>query len=92
MLTCPFCGAAETDRFDLDGQRFLVFACMFTPSVDPRMGDRELAEHLLTAYPPDVSGAYFRRMCDRLHRYVTKGEGGRAPPGDPSSPAVSGRA
>jgi len=77
-LRCPFCGAAETDRFDLEGQRFLVFACMFTPAVDPRMGDAELEAHLRTAYPPDASGAYFRQMCDRVHLYVTKGEGGRA--------------
>ena len=77
MLKCPFCGAAETDRFDLEGQRFLVFSCMFTPAVDPLMGDRELEDHLRTAYPPDASGAYFRRMCDRLHLYVTQGEGAR---------------
>ena len=78
MLSCPFCGAPETDRFDLEGRRFLVFRCMFTPEVDPRLGERELAEHLATAYRPDGSGAYFRRMCDRLHLYVTKGEGARA--------------
>jgi hypothetical protein len=90
VLKCPFCGADETDRFDLDGQRFLVFACMFTPAVDPRWDERELAEHLVTAYPPDASGAYFRRMCDRLHLYVTKGEREHVPADDPSSPAASG--
>ncbi len=78
MLRCPFCGAAETDRFDLEGRRFVVFACMFTPEVDPGLGDRELGEHLAEAYRADGSGAYFRRMCDRLHLYVTAGEGARA--------------
>ena len=76
-LHCPFCGSAETDRFDLEGQRFVVFGCMFTPAVDPRLGDAELAEHLASAYGPDGSGPYFRKMCDRLHLYVTKGEGAR---------------
>jgi len=78
MLSCPFCGAPETDRFDLEGKRFLVFGCMFSPAVDPRLGERELAEHLVTDYRPDGSGAYFRRTCDRLHLYVTKGAGARA--------------
>ncbi|HYB63392.1 MAG TPA: hypothetical protein VEE86_03100 [Thermoplasmata archaeon] len=78
MLRCPFCGAAETDRFDLEGQRFLVFACMFTPAVDPRLSERELEEHLAKDYRPDGSSAYFQRMCDRLHLYVTKGAGSRA--------------
>jgi hypothetical protein len=77
MLKCPFCGASETDRFDLEGRRFLVFACMFTPEVDPRLDEPGLEEHLASAYRPDGSGPYFRRMCDRLHLYVTKGEGAR---------------
>ena len=78
MLACPFCGAPETDRFDLDGHRFLVFGCMFTPEVDPGLDEPALARHLASAYRPDGSGPYFRHMCDRLHRYVTKGEGARA--------------
>jgi hypothetical protein len=78
MLRCPFCGSAESDRFDLEGRRFVVFGCMFTPAVDPRLGDRELQEHLASVYRPDGSGPYFRTMCDRLHLYVTKGEGARA--------------
>jgi hypothetical protein len=77
-LHCPFCGAAETDRFDLEGRRFVVFACMFTPAVDPTLADDELAAHLAADYRPDGSGAYFRRTCDQLHLYVTKGAGARA--------------
>jgi hypothetical protein len=88
VLRCPFCGAAETDRFDLEGQRFLVFACQFTPSVDPSLDDVALAAHLASAYRPDGAGAYFRRTCDRLHLYVTKGEGARVLTG--SAPPASG--
>ena len=71
---CPFCGAVESDRLDLDGRRFLVFPCLFTPEVDPAWPEDELAERLRH----DFSGGgnrYFRGMCDRLHLYVTKGAG-----------------
>ena len=78
MLTCPFCGAPETDRFDLEGRRFLVFECMFTPQVDPKLSEEGLREFLRTEFRPGSSRAYFRQMCDRLHVYVTKGEGARA--------------
>ena len=78
MLHCPFCGARETDRFDLEGRRFLVFECMFSPAVDPKLSDEELGTFLRTEFGPDTSRAYFRSMCDRLHLYVTKGEGARA--------------
>ncbi len=77
MLACPFCGAPETDRIDLEGHRFLVFGCTFTPSVDPALPDAALEEHLKSAYG-EGGDAYFRRTCDRLHLYVTKGEGARA--------------
>ena len=76
MQTCPFCGGPETARFDLEGHRFLVFACAFSPEVDPRLSEDELAHHLRTDYERDGSG-YFRSMCDRLHLYVTKGGGAR---------------
>jgi len=76
VLACPFCGAPETDRFDLEGRRFLVFKCMFTPSVDPGMADDDVARHLERDFGPDGSG-YFRRTCDRLHLFVTKGAGAR---------------
>ncbi len=76
MLACPFCGAAESDRFDLEGRRFLVFGCMFTPEVDPALGEAELAELLRTRFGPQGAG-YFRRTCDALHVYVAKGEGAR---------------
>ena len=77
MLHCPFCGARETDRFDLEGRRFLVFECMFSPAVDPKLSDEELGVFLRTEFGRDASRAYFRSMCDRLHLYVTKGEGAR---------------
>ena len=77
MLTCPFCGAPETDRFELEGRRFLVFACMFTPAVGVGRSDTELEAELRRSYSHPDSGAYFRRMCDRLHLYVTTGAGGR---------------
>ena len=72
MVVCPFCGAPETDRFDLEGRRFLVFRCLFSPSVDPSLSDEALQRHLATDY--GAQGAtYFRRSCDRLHLYVTTG-------------------
>ncbi len=76
MLACPFCGAPETDRFELEGRRFLVFECMFTPAVDPTRTDAELAVQLVAEYRAGAPNAYFRSMCDRLHLYVTKGPGG----------------
>jgi hypothetical protein len=76
MLECPFCGAAETDRFELEGQRFLVFACMFTPSVDPRVPEAELGPYLKREYARE--DGYFRAMCDRLHLHVTQGAGAKA--------------
>jgi hypothetical protein len=78
VLACPFCGSPETDRFDLEGQRFLVFRCLFSPAVDPKMSDEELARHLESVYRDGAGGGYFRAMCDRLHLYVTKGDGARA--------------
>ena len=85
-ITCPFCGVAASDRIDLDGRRFLVFPCLFTPEVDPRLDDAALAEHLRTEY--EGKGArFFQGTCDRLHLYVTKGPGARAlgAPVDPSA-------
>jgi hypothetical protein len=76
VLTCPFCGAAQTDQIDLDGRRFLVFRCMFTPEVDPALSESEVAARLATEFGPQGSG-YFRRTCDALHVHVTKGEGAR---------------
>jgi hypothetical protein len=76
MLHCPFCGAEETDRLDLEGKRFVVFSCMFTPQVDPTMSDEQVAAELAHAHPGGGT-PFFRGMCDRLHLYVTAGEGGR---------------
>ncbi|MGD1099786.1 MAG: hypothetical protein ABR888_05540 [Thermoplasmata archaeon] len=74
-LTCPFCGAPETDRFTIEGHRFLVFRCLFSPQIEEGLTDDEVIERLqaFAAQGP----AYFRGTCDRLHLYVTKGEGAR---------------
>lgn len=77
MQSCPFCQGPETDRFTLEGRRFLVFRCMFTPEVDPGLPEEEIAGYLRTHFGPDGKSGYFRGMCDRLHLYVTKGEGAR---------------
>ncbi|MCI4366172.1 MAG: hypothetical protein L3K08_00295 [Thermoplasmata archaeon] len=85
---CPFCQGPETDRIEIDGRRFLVFGCLFTPEVDPTMDETRLAEHLNAAYRRG-DPAFFRGMCDRLHLYVTKGTGAReltAPPTRAASP------
>ncbi|HKV90845.1 MAG TPA: hypothetical protein VJQ43_06615 [Thermoplasmata archaeon] len=76
MLRCPFCGALESDRIDLEGRRFVVFPCAFTPEVDPSAPEAVVQEKL-DATSPSGGTAYFRGMCDRLHLYVTKGEGAR---------------
>jgi hypothetical protein len=76
VLRCPFCEAPETDRIDLEGRRFLVFRCMFSPEVDPQLTDSEIAERLGASFGTD-GRPYFRETCDRLHVYVTKGEGAR---------------
>ncbi len=76
MLRCPFCDAAESDRFTLEGHRFLVFACAFTPEVDPALSDPEIAARLAERFGPE-GAAYFRGTCDRLHVYVTKGDGAK---------------
>lgn len=94
MLACPFCGASETDRFELEGHRFLVFGCMFSPAVTSRGSDAEIAEELRRTYVGGEGGGYFRRTCDRLHLYVTQGAGGRTlraaegPPADPDGPVA----
>ncbi len=77
MLACPFCGAPETARIDLEGERFLVFRCMFSPRVDPAQPDDRLAQELAATYAAGSGTAYFRGMCDTLHLHVTKGAGAR---------------
>jgi hypothetical protein len=82
MLVCPFCGAPETERIDIEGRRFLVFRCMFTPEVEPSLSDAEISALLTGEFGSDGRG-YFRGTCDRLHVYVTQGEGAKIldPPG-----------
>ncbi|MFZ0830063.1 MAG: hypothetical protein WCB18_06615 [Thermoplasmata archaeon] len=76
MLNCPFCNAAETERLDVEGQRFLIFGCMFTPRVEAGLSDEEIADRLRAAVGTDAT-RYFRGTCDALHMYVSKGEGAR---------------
>jgi hypothetical protein len=76
VLNCPFCGAPETERLDVEGQRFLIFGCMFTPRVDPDLSDTEIADRLRAVVGTNGT-QYFRGTCDVLHVYVTKGEGAR---------------
>lgn len=90
MQQCPFCGAPETDRIDLEGSRYLVFRCMFTPRVDPALDEPALSAHLASAFQ-GPSGAYFRGVCDRLHLHVTRGDGARVLTGGLASPPT-GRA
>jgi hypothetical protein len=71
-VRCPFCGASMTDRVEIDGQRFLVFRCMFTPEVDPSVPDSELSDYLSKTFGSDGKG-YFRAACDRLHLYAVRG-------------------
>lgn len=76
VLHCPFCGADEVERIDLEGKRFVVFPCAFTPEVEPAASDEEVQRQLAETGRPGGT-AYFRGMCDRLHLYVTAGEGAR---------------
>ncbi|MCI4365455.1 MAG: hypothetical protein L3K10_05265 [Thermoplasmata archaeon] len=76
MLHCPFCGSPETARLDLEGHRFLVFQCQFTPEVEPTLTDPEIEAGMTGRFGTDGSG-YFRKTCDALHVYVAKGEGAR---------------
>jgi hypothetical protein len=82
VVVCPFCGAQETDRLTIEGHRFVVFGCMFTPEVDPTMDDDTLGQKLVEAYAK-LGTSYFRGQCDRLHLIVTRGEAHT-----PSGPAV----
>ena len=76
MLSCPFCGARETERLEIEGARFVIFPCMFSPRIEAGLSDGEIAERLARLVGPDRS-AYFRGTCDVLHVYVTKGDGAR---------------
>jgi len=76
MLNCPFCGAPETERLDVEGQRFLIFGCLFTPRVDPELSDAEIDERLRATVGTNAR-QFFQGTCDALHVYVTKGAGAR---------------
>jgi hypothetical protein len=90
VLACPFCGAPETARLDIEGRRFFVFQCQFTPEVEPGLGDDEVATLLRAKFGAE-GPMYFRKTCDALHVYVAKGEGARiltAPRGRSSEPTA----
>ena len=70
-LRCPFCGAPETERLRVEGRRVLIFACLFSPVVDPALPDPEIPRFLKEAYASE-GNAYFRRQCDRLHYFMLK--------------------
>lgn len=74
MLNCPFCGAPETERLEVEGAQFLVFGCMFTPRIEPGLSDDEIADRLRAAAGTDAR-RFFQSTCDALHVYVTKGSG-----------------
>jgi hypothetical protein len=87
VLHCPFCGAEESERLEIEGRRFLIFGCMFTPELEPGLSDAEVAERLASGFGAQGAG-YFRKTCDALHVYVAKGEGARvlaAPRASPPS-------
>ena len=84
MLACPFCQVPETERITVDGRTFVIFRCLFTPEIDPRLDDDALRAQFQREYG-EAGSAYFRRMCDRLHLYVTKGKGAEALGAPPAS-------
>ncbi|MCI4321899.1 MAG: hypothetical protein L3K18_06055 [Thermoplasmata archaeon] len=86
MLHCPFCGAPESDRIEIEGRRFVVFPCVFTPELDASLSEEE-AQRRLDETSPGGGGPYFRKMCDRLHLYVTAGAGGDRLTGRAGRPA-----
>ena len=88
MLVCPFCGAPETDRFDLEGRRFLVFRCLFSPEIDPRATDEATARWLGETFREGAGDGYFRQMCDRLHLYVTRDPTARERDASESEPSA----
>ena len=90
MLSCPFCGAPETDRFSLEGHRFLVFRCLFSPEVEEGLTDEEIGDRLRSF--ADQGAEYFRGTCDRLHLYVTRGEGARGLGPEPRESSTRTRA
>jgi hypothetical protein len=85
VLACPFCGSRETDRFVIEGRTFLVFGCMFSPEIEAGLTDDEIAQRLGRVFGSNGS-EYFRGTCDRLHVYVTKGEGARLLDPEPRPP------
>ncbi len=71
-LRCPFCGQEESERAIIEGQRLIIFPCMFSPLVDANLPEEELGTYLHENYGGDPG--YFRRQCDRLHLAVVKAQ------------------
>ncbi len=72
-LICPFCGAAETERLEVEEKLVVIFPCMFSPLLDPSVPE-EGRQAALAEYAKEGTG-YFQKQCDRLHYFVTKGAG-----------------
>lgn len=49
---------------------------MFSPEVEPALTDAEIDARLRASFGTK-GDPYFRATCDRLHVYVTKGEGAK---------------
>lgn len=90
-LRCPFCGAPETERFEMEGRRIIVFPCLFSPVVPLDLPEADLAAHLQETYGSE-GRAYFQRQCDRLHYFVAAGRGQQILESETSSPAPPGAA
>jgi hypothetical protein len=85
---CPFCDAPESERFELEGRLYLVFPCMFTAKFDLGSDEATITDQLASRYGGQ-GGPFFRRTCDLLHLYVTKGAGATVLLGEQGTPELS---
>jgi hypothetical protein len=61
---------------------------MFTPQVPPTVAEDQIDAHLDREFGT-AGDVYFRRQCDLMHLFVTKGDGGRVLTGGAPAPASS---
>lgn len=71
MLTCPFCGRPEAERLVMEDRMAILFPCMFTPTVDPKLSDPEIEQLLREKYGAQ-GGEWFEHKCEELHLWVMK--------------------
>lgn len=83
-LLCPFCGAAEAERLEVEEKLVVIFPCMFSPLLDLSVPE-EGRQAALADYAKEGSG-YFQKQCDRLHYFVTKGAGAVFAQGSSAAP------